>query len=89
MPKGARPNRPQVCQTVGMALLATKGDENSRGSGAFDEARKGWPPGLMARGPAADQGVRPTSAALPVDYFGNFEVSRARLRSVSQREFVA
>jgi hypothetical protein len=32
-------------QPAGMALRATRGDENPRGSGDFDEARKGWPGG--------------------------------------------
>jgi hypothetical protein len=33
------------CQPVGIALRATKGGENPRGSGGFDDARKGWPGG--------------------------------------------
>src|SRR5580700_6200673 len=38
-------NRPRVCKSAGLALRATKGDENPWGSGDFDEARKGWPGG--------------------------------------------
>jgi hypothetical protein len=40
------------------SLLATKGDENPRGSGSFRRTLE-----ELAGGPAADQGVRPTSAA--------------------------
>jgi hypothetical protein len=33
------------CRPVGMAPRGAKGDENPRGSGEFDEPRKGWPGG--------------------------------------------
>jgi hypothetical protein len=52
-------------QPVGMALRATKGDENPRGLGDFDEARKGWPGGQpRTRGSALLRQVSPAGLAI-------------------------
>jgi hypothetical protein len=68
-PRGRRQSA-AGCHLAGMALRATKGDENPRGSSGFDDARKGWP-----RGQPRTRGVRPT--------FGGFRPCPTRTPAAS------